>query len=63
VPRIVRLLIAELDPQQARVVELRYFAGLSVEETAEVIRLPRRSASRAAGCPPHHGTHDGKDPG
>ena len=28
--------LAGLDPQQARIVELRYFAGLSIEETAEV---------------------------
>ncbi len=29
--------LSELDGQQARVVELRYFGGLSVEETAEVM--------------------------
>jgi len=29
--------LAELDPQKARIVELRYFGGLSIEETAEVI--------------------------
>jgi RNA polymerase sigma-70 factor (ECF subfamily) len=28
--------LAELDPQKARIVELRYFGGLSIEETAEV---------------------------
>ena len=28
--------LAQLDPQQARIVELRYFGGLTVEETAEV---------------------------
>src|SRR5262245_58723071 len=28
--------LERLDPRQARVVELRYFGGLSVEETAEV---------------------------
>jgi len=27
--------LSEMDPQQARVVELRYFGGLSIEETAE----------------------------
>jgi RNA polymerase sigma factor (sigma-70 family) len=26
--------LAELDPRQARIVELRYFGGLSIEETA-----------------------------
>jgi RNA polymerase sigma factor (TIGR02999 family) len=29
--------LAEVDPQQARVVELRFFGGLSIEETAEVL--------------------------
>jgi len=31
--------LAELDPQQARVVELRYFSGLSLEETAKVLEV------------------------
>lgn len=29
--------LAELDPQQARLVELRFFGGLSIEETAAVL--------------------------
>lgn len=29
--------LAKLDPRKARVIELRYFAGLSLEETAEVM--------------------------
>lgn len=29
--------LAELDERKSRIVELRYFAGLSVEETAEVM--------------------------
>jgi RNA polymerase sigma factor (TIGR02999 family) len=29
--------LAKLDPQKAKIVELRYFGGLSVEETAEVM--------------------------
>jgi RNA polymerase sigma-70 factor (ECF subfamily) len=29
----------EFDPRKARVVELRYFGGLSVEETAEVLGI------------------------
>jgi RNA polymerase sigma factor (TIGR02999 family) len=29
--------LAVLDPEQARIVELRYFAGLTVEETADVL--------------------------
>lgn len=31
--------LARIDPRQAHVVELRYFGGLSVEETAEVLRI------------------------
>jgi RNA polymerase sigma-70 factor (ECF subfamily) len=30
---------ARLDPRKVRVVEMRYFAGLSVEETAEVLQV------------------------
>ena len=38
--------LAELDPQQTRVVELRYFAGLTVEETAEAIGVSPRTVKR-----------------
>jgi len=31
--------LAEVDPRRARIVELRFFGGLSVEETAEVVKL------------------------
>jgi RNA polymerase sigma-70 factor (ECF subfamily) len=31
--------LAKLDPRKARVVELRYFGGLSLEETAEVLEI------------------------
>jgi len=31
--------LAELDARQSRVVELRFFGGLSLEETAEVLRV------------------------
>jgi len=31
--------LAELDERQSRVVELRFFGGLSVEETAEVLKV------------------------
>ena len=37
---------AELDPQQARIVELRYFGGLSVEETAEAMAISPRTVKR-----------------
>ena len=38
--------LAELDPQQARIVELRYFAGLSVDETAEAMAISPRTVKR-----------------
>ncbi|HEU4389593.1 MAG TPA: sigma-70 family RNA polymerase sigma factor [Blastocatellia bacterium] len=38
--------LAALDPQQSRVVELRYFSGLSVEETAEVLGISTRTVKR-----------------
>jgi RNA polymerase sigma factor (TIGR02999 family) len=39
--------LAALDEQLVRVVELRYFAGLSVEETAGALGISRRSVDRA----------------
>lgn len=38
--------LAKLDPQQARMVELRFFAGLSVEETAEALGVSRATVNR-----------------
>ena len=38
--------LAALDERQVRVVELRYFAGLSVEETAEVLEVSPSSVKR-----------------
>ncbi len=38
--------LGSLDPQQARVVELRYFGGLSVEEAAEVMGISSRTVKR-----------------
>ena len=32
------------DPQAAQLVRLRYFAGLSVEEAAEMSKIPRSTA-------------------
>jgi RNA polymerase sigma-70 factor, ECF subfamily len=31
--------LANIDPRKAKVIELRFFAGLSVEETAEVLKV------------------------
>jgi len=31
--------LAEIDPRQSQLVELRFFAGLSIEETAEVLQV------------------------
>ena len=38
--------LARLDPDQVRIVELRYFAGLSVDETALVLRRSPRTVKR-----------------
>jgi RNA polymerase sigma factor (TIGR02999 family) len=38
--------LAELDAQKARAVELRYFLGCTVEETADLLEAPRRSVER-----------------
>ena len=38
--------LAELDPQQAKVVELRYFGGLTIEETAETLEISPATVKR-----------------
>jgi RNA polymerase sigma factor (TIGR02999 family) len=38
--------LAALDPQQSRIVELRFFGGLSVEETAAVMGISPRTVKR-----------------
>ena len=38
--------LAALDPRRSRVVELRYFGGLSVEETAEVLNISPETVMR-----------------
>jgi RNA polymerase sigma factor (sigma-70 family) len=38
--------LAKLDPQEARIVELRYFAGLSVVQTAEVVGISPATVKR-----------------
>jgi RNA polymerase sigma factor (TIGR02999 family) len=38
--------LAKLNPRQSRVIELRYFGGLSVEETAEAIHVSPETVMR-----------------
>lgn len=38
--------LAEFDPRKSQVVELRFFGGLSVEETAEVLRVSEKTVKR-----------------
>jgi RNA polymerase sigma factor (TIGR02999 family) len=39
--------LSRLDPEQGRIVELRYFGGLSIEETAEVLGKSPATVKRA----------------
>lgn len=55
--------LAKLDKQKAQVVELRYFGGLSVAETAEVLRLSSVTVKRDwsfAKSWLHHEIHHGR---
>jgi RNA polymerase sigma factor (TIGR02999 family) len=38
--------LADIDPQQSRIVELRFFGGLTVEETAAVLQLSAATIKR-----------------
>lgn len=38
--------LSQVDPQQGRIVELRFFAGLSIEETAEALRISPATVKR-----------------
>jgi len=38
--------LAEFDPQQAQLVELRFFGGLSIEEAAGVMGVSRTTVKR-----------------
>jgi RNA polymerase sigma factor (TIGR02999 family) len=38
--------LAQLDPRQARIVELRFFAGLSIDETAEALEISKATVNR-----------------
>ncbi|MDJ0841776.1 MAG: ECF-type sigma factor [Acidobacteriota bacterium] len=37
--------LAELDPRQCNIVEMRFFAGLSIEECAEVLNISTRTVN------------------
>jgi RNA polymerase sigma factor (TIGR02999 family) len=50
-PELIRLdealdALAQWDPRKARVIELRFFSGLNVEESAEVLKISQRSVMR-----------------
>jgi len=38
--------LSKLDPRQAKVVELRFFGGLTVEETADVLKISQKTVKR-----------------
>jgi RNA polymerase sigma-70 factor (ECF subfamily) len=38
--------LAVQDPRKSQIVELRYFGGLTVQETAEFLKLSQRSVER-----------------
>jgi RNA polymerase sigma factor (TIGR02999 family) len=38
--------LEKIDSQQSRIIELRYFGGLTVEETAEVLQISPRTVAR-----------------
>jgi len=38
--------LTAIDPRRSQVVELRFFGGLSIEETAEVLKISRNTVIR-----------------
>jgi len=38
--------LAEIDPRKSQVVELRFFGGMSADETAEVLKVSKRTVER-----------------
>ena len=42
--------LAELDERQARIIELRFFGGLSIEETGEVLEISAATVNREWRC-------------
>ena len=42
--------LAQIEPDQARIVELRFFGGLNVDETAQVMNIGKRTVDREWAC-------------
>jgi RNA polymerase sigma-70 factor (ECF subfamily) len=42
----VHISLAKLDPRQSKIVELRFFGGLTVEKTAEVLGIWPKTVKR-----------------
>jgi RNA polymerase sigma factor (sigma-70 family) len=38
--------LAEIDPRKRQIIELRFFGGLSIEETSEVLKIAPRTVER-----------------
>lgn len=38
--------LSKIDKQQGRIVELRFFAGLTIEETAEILQISLSTVKR-----------------
>jgi len=38
--------LEEIDPRQARIVELRFFSGLTIEETASAVEVSPKTVKR-----------------
>jgi RNA polymerase sigma-70 factor (ECF subfamily) len=38
--------LAEFDPRKSRIIELRFFGGLSIEETAEIMKIAPVTVTR-----------------
>jgi RNA polymerase sigma-70 factor (ECF subfamily) len=38
--------LAQMDPRKAKIIELRFFGGLSVDETAEVLKISAQTVMR-----------------
>jgi RNA polymerase sigma factor (TIGR02999 family) len=45
--------LAKMDPERSKLVELRYFAGLTIEETAQVMGISPATVKRSWAVPGH----------